>query len=330
MTPLSNQQRLALVNTSQLFDAWRAARDQVKSHAYGLRWKTIHGRRRLFRQRDREGNGSIVKAEGGDAERLLGEFQEGKARAKARFATMTARVDEQARLNRALRVSRAPEVVARICRALDAEGLGKDFVVIGTNAMFAYEAAAGVAFLTELLASGDIDLLYDARKKLTLVSRKLGGEGLNGLLRKADRSFQPLRKRHFRAVNDDGFMVDLVVPRRPMDEATPVRFAEDDLVAAEVPGLQWLVNAPKLEAVAADEKGWPFPLRVPDPRAFALHKAWLSAQPDREPLKRPRDLDQARAVAAAVRGHMPQLPFVLHDLTALHGDVRAAAALIQP
>ena len=92
--------------------------------------------------------------------------------------------------------------------------------------------------------------------------------------------------------------------------------------------IQWLVNAPKLEAVGVDEKGWPFPLRVPDPRAFALHKAWLSGLPDRSPVKRPRDLSQARAVAAAVTECMPHLPFVLDDLTALHGDVRAAAELI--
>jgi hypothetical protein len=64
------------------------------------------------------------------------------------------------------------------------------------------------------------------------------------------------------------------------------------------------------------------PLRVPDPRAFALHKAWLASRPDREPLKKPRDLAQAKAVAAMVVQHMPQLPFD-QALTSLHGDLRA-------
>jgi len=219
-------------------------------------------------------------------------------------------------------------VVGRICRALDGEGLAKDFLVIGTNALFAYEAGAGVLFLMELLASGDIDLLYDARKRLTLVSQKLGGDGLTGLLRKADRSFQPLAKRHYRAVNDDGFLVDLVVPPRGITAAEPVTFSLDDLEAAEVPGLQWLINSPKYEAVVADEQGVPFRLRVPDPRVFALHKAWLSTRPEREPLKRPRDLAQAREVAAAVREQMPHLPFVSGNLTALHGDVRDAMSLL--
>jgi hypothetical protein len=82
-----------------------------------------------------------------------------------------------------------------------------------------------------------------------------------------------------------------------------------------------VLNSPKLEAVAIDEDGWPVPMRVPDPRAFALHKAWLSGLPEREPLKKPRDLEQARSVAKLVVDEMPHLPFE-STLTSLHGDVR--------
>lgn len=78
----------------------------------------------------------------------------------------------------------------------------------------------------------------------------------------------------FRAANAGQFMVDLIIAPRPMHATVPVTFSEDDLVASEVPGLQWLLNAPKLDVVAVDEDGWPVPFRVPDPRAFALHKAW--------------------------------------------------------
>jgi len=107
----------------------------------------------------------------------------------------------------------------------------------------------------------------------------------------------------------------------------PVSFAEDDLVAAEVPGLQWLLNAPKLDTVAIDETGWPTPLRVPDPRAFALHKAWLASRPDRDAIKKPRDLAQARAVATLVREYMPHLPFG-EAISSLHGDVRGLVDML--
>jgi len=191
------------------------------------------------------------------------------------------------------------------------------FTVLGTQAMYAYEAAGGVQFLLGLLASGDVDLLYDARKKLTLISDRLDGKGLLGLLRKADRTFELIQKQGFRAANAGQFMVDLIISPRPMRDHEPITFSAGDLVASEVPGLQWFVNSPKLEAVAVDEDGQPVPFRVPDPRAFALHKAWLSRQPAREPIKKQRDLAQAREVAELVREHMPHLSFD-EALTSLH------------
>jgi hypothetical protein len=58
-----------------------------------------------------------------------------------------------------------------------------------------------------------------------------------------------------------------------------------------VPGLQWLLNSPKLDVIAIDEYGWPVPMRVPDPRAFAANKAWLSDLSTRETIKKPRDFE---------------------------------------
>lgn len=64
-----------------------------------------------------------------------------------------------------------------------------------------------------------------------------------------------------------------------------------------------------------------------EPRAFALHKAWLSGLHEREPLKKPRDLDQARSVAKLVIDEMPHLPFE-STLTSLHGDVRKMLSMV--
>jgi len=319
--PLSNQQRLHLVNSEQLYENSRAALEHAKSYRYGMRWKRMREVDYLFRGADRLGGGKLLGRRSTESEQILQSFQEGKASADERLAAIEQQLEEQARLNRALRLSRVPRVVSRILREIDAAGMLASFTVLGTQAMYAYEAAAGVQFLLELLASGDVDLLYDTRKAITLASRKLDGAGLLGLLKKADRSFECIRKRGFRAANAGQFMVDLIVPPRSMHDAAPITFGPGDLIAAEVPGLQWLINAPKLSACAIDEDGRPVLFRVPDPRAFALHKAWLASQPDREPVKKPRDLAQAKAVAAMVAEHMPHLSFD-EALTSLHGDVR--------
>jgi hypothetical protein len=214
-----------------------------------------------------------------------------------------------------------PRIVARVLRELDRAGLHNSFTVIGTQALYAYEAAAGSHFLLELLASGDVDLLYDARQKMIVVSEKLDGNGLLDLLKKADKTFECVRKNDYRAANAGQFMVDLVIAPRGMSAAENITFSESDLVGTEVPGPRWLLNSPKLDVVAIDEDGWPVPMRVPDPRAFALHKAWLSGLLTREPIKKPRDLDQARAVAQLIQDEMPQLSFE-STLTSLHSDIR--------
>jgi len=160
------------------------------------------------------------------------------------------------------------------------------------------------------------------------VSNKLDGNGLLGLLKKADRTFECIRKDGYRAANAGQFMVDLVVAPGGMHKSDSVTFAKADLVATEVPGLQWLLNSPKLDTVAIDENGWPVPMRVPDPRAFALHKAWLSVQASREPLKKSRDLDQAKALGKVIEEHLPHLSFD-DALTSLHGDVRQMLSVLR-
>lgn len=327
MQPLSNQQRLNLVNTEQLYDSYREALRRDRSHAYGMRWKRIRNVDYLFRERDRRGNGRLMGRRSPDTEAILAAFLAEKSAAKMRLAAIKSRLDEQARLNKALRLSRVPEIVGRILRQLARAGLNDSFTLLGTQSLYAYEAAAGVHFLAELLASTDVDLLYDTRAKMTVVSHKMQGKGLLGLLKKADRSFECIGGQGFRAANAGGFMVDLIIAPGSMRDSDPVSFADDDLVASEVPGLQWMLNVPKLQAVAIDEAGWPVPMRTPDPRAFALHKAWLSRKLDREALKKPRDLAQARAVAEVVREFMPHLPFA-DALTGLPEEVRDMAPLL--
>jgi len=327
MKLLSNQQRLHQVNSEQLFENYRSALGQAAAYTYGMRWKMVRSTEYLFRDKDRRGNGKSLGPRSAETEALLGAFSAGRGVAQERLKLITEKIQEQARLNKALRLNRVPRVVARVLRELDRAGLYDSFTVIGTQALYAYEAAGGAHFMLELLASGDVDLLYDARQKMTVVSDKLDGEGLLGLLKKADKTFECVRENGYRAANAGQFMVDLVVAPRGMQDSESITFAESDLVATEVPGLQWLLNSPKLEAVAMDEDGWPVPMRVPDPRAFAMHKVWLSRLPEREPIKKPRDLEQAQAVAKLVQAEMPHLSFET-TLTSLHGDVRKLLPLL--
>jgi hypothetical protein len=122
-------------------------------------------------------------------------------------------------------------------------------------------------------------------------------EGVIGLLKKVDRTFR-VQRNSFRAVNADGYYVDIIRPFEK-DEllAGNVRIGSgDDLEATAIAGLQWLIHAPKFEQIVIGDDGIPLWMSCIDPRAFALHKYWVSRRDDREPLKRGRDLSQAKAV----------------------------------
>ena len=261
---------------------------------------------------------------------MRAEFDTGRRAAAARLAAARDGVDRQAGINRALGLGRVPLLAARIVRALDAAGLlGHGLRVVGTHALYAYEAAAGLRFAPDVTTTEDIDFLLDARASIVLqADEDLAERSLMGLLRRVDRSFERGRQT-FRASNRDGFLVDLVRPMRDppgKDERSAIADPATDLDAVQIEGLVWNENASAFAAVAIDARGFPLRMVAPDPRAFAVHKLWMSRRADRDPLKRMRDAAQARAVAGLVARHMPQLPFRPGGMRSFPRDVVAAAA----
>lgn len=308
MTPLNDQQRLFLVESTQLYWPWIQARQHLESYKYGMKWLTSKGNDYLYRVTDSSGNARSLGRRSPETEALFQSFTDGRNRARERFSGLDERLALQARLNKAVNLGRLPMVVSEILQAVDLSKARDDFRVVGTHAIYAYESMAGVHIRMGLLASGDIDLLYDPRKKLSLVAKNLDGNGLLGLLRKVDSSFDVVNQESFRAVNKKGFMVDLIMPKRDIRSNEKVAFAEGDLEAIEVPNLHWLANAPSVDSVIISSNGMPVRARVPDPRAFAVHKSWLSQQPDRDPVKKPRDLAQSKIVFDLLQEYLPIYP----------------------
>lgn len=113
MKPLSNQQRLHQVNTEQLFENYRSALNHAASYPYGMRWKTVRSTEYLFRDKDRRGNGKSLGPRSAETESVLAAYTAGRAAAQERLQLITEKVQEQAILNKALRLNRMPRVVAR-------------------------------------------------------------------------------------------------------------------------------------------------------------------------------------------------------------------------
>jgi len=331
---LDDEQRLNFINSSQLYEAWNAAWETLSEYRHGMRWVESKGKRYLVRLMDSKGYGRSLGPENEKTLEIFKNFNEGKERAKNRYKSLSERLARQARINSALKMARIQKPVARILSVLNQTKLDKDFIIIGTHALFAYEAMAGVYIESKILATQDLDFCFDSRRPLRLAIKKFDKKDLNGLLgllKKVDKSYEPMSAHGgFRAVNESGFIVDIIIPERSIKENAPITFGYGDLVASEVPNLHWLVNAPKCREIVIAHNGMPLLIQVPDPRAFALHKAWLSQNPERNPVKRTRDRNQAEAVVSLIGRYLPQYPFEPSQLKYLSKDMIQLATEVMP
>jgi hypothetical protein len=325
---LNNDQRREVINTRQRYAAYREALAKADTYRGSMVWNTIKGRQYLVRSAyDKSGirRQSSIGVRSPELEKTKLEYERGRKEANSRLKEIQTVIDRQAAINRAVGLGRVPLIGAKIIRALDNTGLlGSGIRVLGTNAIYAYEAAAGVQVDPGLTTTEDIDLLLDSRAGLTFAATEdISERSLLHVLQKVDHSFEK-SKQTFRAVNKDGYLVDLIKPMRtPPWVADNEKIGTDpnDLIAAEIEGLAWHESAPSFEAIAIDEKGEPLRIVATDPRVWAAHKFWLSKRQDRDPIKRKRDEAQARTIAQLVAKYLPHLPFIQEQMRMLPKEI---------
>jgi len=238
-------------------------------------------------------------------------FTERKASSEKRVKNLVAQLAVHKRLNRALFVGRAPQMLVDILTMLDRAGIAEHFTVVGTHALYAYEAAAGVRIESgDALATKDIDLLWDTRKRIQFsITMGLAGYSMLGLLRKVDPSFRLRRDQLYTAVNDKGFEVDIIRREAAEGDPHPLRItdAEDDFWVMQAERAAELLNAPRFSAMIVAPSGDMARMTTISPIAFARFKRWLAAQPTRDPMKRSRDTLQADVVEQIVAEYLPHL-----------------------
>lgn len=320
---LNGDQRREAVNTQQRFAAYREADERARGYRGSMGWKKIRGQDYLVRSYyDKSGvrRQTSLGLRSRETEAIKRDYERGRAEARERLKGLKSVMDRQAAVNRALGLGRVPVAGAKIMRALDRAGmLGAGIRILGTNAIYAYESAAGVRVDPGLTATDDIDLLFDARRRLTFITDdNVSQPSLLHLLQKADPDFRR-SSRKFQAANREGYLVDLIKPLRdpPWTKEKAQIGGSDDLFAAEIEGLAWHESAPRFEAVAIDERGEPCRIVTSDPRVWAAHKLWLSKRMDRDAIKRRNDRAQAQVVGALVARYMPNLPYHADELRML-------------
>jgi hypothetical protein len=326
--PLADDQAKQVIDAGQTYQAWWDAWLSSRDYVGGMHWKTVAGKEYLYKTHDRKGNAKSLGGRSDATEAIASEFHARKQETESRLKTLSDRLRTQERVNAALRIGSAPNIVAQLCLKLAQTGLmGKSLMVIGTNSLYAYEAIAGVRFAREVMATTDIDLLWSHKAKLSFSTldenAAVADLGLIGMLQKVDKSFKRLDLQHFRAANDQGYLVDLIrqMPAPPWKDEPDRMGNERDLIATDIWNMKWLLNAPRLEALAISINGTVFPITAPDPRAYCAFKYWLSQSDERDPQKKSRDLAQAKAVYAVIQERLPHLDRDWFELKSIPKDV---------
>jgi hypothetical protein len=304
---LPNQTR-QYIDAETVFLELRRAKAENSEVRGSMFWRTQGNAEYLIRESS-AGAQKSLGLRSATTEAMHERFKRRKSDASSRLAALTMAAQNQQRLNKALRVGRVPGIVVKTLNALEAAGLQDHFMTIGTHALYAYESACGVRFIPDALATQDLDLLFDSRKRMSFVSqmRRMDSSFI-GALQKADPSFRVMHDQKQTAINDAGFEVDVI--RRIAKDLDPHPFRmsadENDLWAVQVEGAEKMLSSPRFSQMVVAETGHMAVMNTMNPVTFIAIKRMISGAKSRDPKKRLKDALQADVVESLVRTHMPQ------------------------
>lgn len=296
---LSAEAMRVAVNLEQRHDAWVAAvrrSDALPSSMFfakksGAEYLTI---------KLRDGRSTTLGARSAETEKRLSGFEGERAAAERALSETGKALAEIIGQSKVLKLPVVPSKAARILRELDIAGvLGNDVMLVGTNAFYAYEVAAGCLFMSGIEETEDFDLSWcrGARVSLAGTRERPIGSPVMKALKAVDPSFSINKSKPYQALDSKGYEVELIV-------ATSLfgTLSRDEVFSpmAVFPEQEWLLLGRPVRSVAISVDNKACPIYAPDPRYMALLKLWLSEKPERDPKKKPKDKKQGMRLLSVV------------------------------
>ena len=299
MTPYSAEQSRVLVNLAQHYEALVDALRARRALPYGMQWKASGGRRYLYELRDRTGNGSSRGPESPATQAEHQAYVAARDDADARIASGRQSVEQLSRVARALRLPGIAEQAGLALLEFDLRRMtGASLLVVGTNAMLAYDAEAGGTIVVGAdMATDDFDLLWRRDHPVNLLATGAGSSIL-GALKAVDETYTINQERPFQVRNRQAYEVEVLVAPSQLalfptgERLQPVRMEE----------VEWLLGGTTVDQVVPAKGNGAARIVAPDPRLYALQKRWLSKKPTRSALKKAKDGRQAEALLGACAG----------------------------
>lgn len=307
---IGDDARRQYIDAQSAFTEWERAVKAAAEVRGGMYWKRQGTAEYLIRTSPANTQKSLGR-KSPETEAIFNKFTNRKETAEQRVKDLAEELTRHQRMNRALYVGRAPQMMVDVLRELAKADISEYFTLVGTHAIYAYEAAAGVRIEpSDALATQDIDLLWDTRKHMIFSTQmKVSGTSMLGVLKRIDPTFEIRPDQQYTAVNSKGFEVDIIRRMATKEDPHPIRITEDedDFWVAQAERAGVLVNAPRFTSVVVSPSGYMARVTTISPVVFVEFKRWMSQQPDRAALKRTRDALQADIVEELVEEYLPHL-----------------------
>lgn len=267
-TAMTREQRRlveAMRATTTDFAALARTRDEFVG---GMQWITVKGNEYLTRYRRDALSGDQKSTSLGrrstETEAIYKRFIDGRAEFERRTEELRPTMAEQARMAKALRLSRTPSEIADVARAIGFSDLANQVSVIGEAAVYGYECELAALLPREMLPDEGMDLLVagaeadDVAEGVTAVLRR-GKVGVRraGLARGSDAA--ELR-------TEEGLRIRLFTPSM-LDRAAE-SYADQSAGGAEA--ARWALDQPIMRSICIDRQGRAAPVSLLEPRAYCI------------------------------------------------------------
>ena len=298
--PLPDNAARQVIDSMTVFTEYQRVKDEAQRYAGSMYWKREGEYEYLVKTRPRRRTQERLGSRSAETERIFVEYTSRKQALESRLTSLRDALTEAERMNKALKAGRTPNLVVDVLQVLEDAGLAEHFTVVGTHALYAYETAASVRIVQGALATQDVDLLWDARKRVQFMT-DLGhlDASMLSVLKRADATFERKAGQNETAINARGFEVDFL-RRQPIEnDPHPFRFSEDegDLWPVQAVRASVLTTAPRFEHAVIAVSGRMVLMHTIAPAAFVEFKRWMAEKaPHREEAKRRRDRLQADIV----------------------------------
>jgi hypothetical protein len=208
--PIPDNAARQVIDSMAVFAEHQRVQAEAKKYAGGMYWKRQGNHEYLVKTMP-DNRQQRIGPRSDETELTYQAFTQRKQETESRLRSLRDALKEAERLNKAVKAGRVPSVVVALLQTLDDVRLGTHFSVVGTHALYAYEAAAGVRIVQGALTTQDVDPLWDARRRVQFVTdlERIDTSMLR-VLQRVDPTFRRKDLHNETAINDRGFEVDFL------------------------------------------------------------------------------------------------------------------------